>query len=534
MSDDKTEKVEAPEADDQGVEQALYPEVELGGEPEKPEAEPEIESETKEEKARTPGRVPRVIALVMVGILLLACGVMTGAWMQRRGNTSTWTQLGEDLAVGNLVNEDGGVDLTTSLLLSQLENKGKDKETDTNETVLNQLVDGSGGGKLVGSVALMPRDDKLTLELLKLHNETKNSCYSPLSIRYALEMLRLGAGGETKVQIERLLGTTEATHYENVADHMSIANSLWIRNDFVGEVKASYQEALKSKFGAEIMQDSFQTATNINRWIENKSFGMLKNVLQDGDIQNLHTILANVLAIDMNWEREFMKESTSGQYFDFNYASGAVNERYTTINGYGGNDEYYNLAAEATVFAKDLKEYNGTRLQFVAIMPSNDLTEFIQNTNNDQINRLLVGLRRAVGQNDTYRFSFSSYIPKFSMKSGIDNLVDDLKKLGVTDAFDADKADFSGITEADLVIEDAAHKTNFDFSEEGIRAAAVTLLGGRGAGGDGPIPSSAHIVVSINKPFLYLVRDTKTGEIWFAGTVYKPNLWKDDQWMYRW
>lgn len=528
MSDEKAEN--AKDEGDKSVEQALYPEVELGADPEKPEAaEAKV---TPEPKAKGVGKAPKIIILTLVGILILACGVLTGAWMQRRGNTSTWAQLGEELAVGNLVNEDGGVDLTTSLLLSQLENK--DKETSTNEVVINQLVDGSGGGKLVGSVALMPKGDKLTLEILKLHNETENSCYSPLSIRYALEMLSLGASGETKAQIERLLGTAEATRYENVADHMSIANSLWIQNDFAGAVKTSYQDALRSQFGAEILRDSFQTATNINNWLEDKSFGMLKNVLDDSDVQGLQAILANVLAIDMNWEKEFEKESTRPAYFNYQYGNNAKNEQYTTISGGGGNDVYYNLAADATVFAKDLKEYNGTRLQFVAIMPSNDLTEFIQNVNNDQINRLLVGLRRAVGQNDTYNFSFTSYIPKFSMQSGIDNLVADLAELGVTDAFDADKANFSNITDAPFVIESAAHKTKFDFSEEGIRAAAATILGGRGAGGDGPIPNSAHIVVSIHKPFMYLVRDVKTGETWFAGTVYKPSLWKDDQWMYKW
>lgn len=75
-------------------------------------------------------------------------------------------------------------------------------------------------------------------------------------------------------------------------------------------------------------------------------------------------------------------------------------------------------------------------------------------------------------------------------------------------------------------------ETQFDFSEEGVRAAAVTLMGGFGSGGDYLIPSSVDIVVSINKPFLYLVRDVKTGDVWFMGTVYEPNLWENDHVQY--
>lgn len=422
--------------------------------------------------------------------------------------------------------------MLTGVLWQQKLDAGKSPESNSGtETETDQLIEGGGGGKLVGDVALIPQDDQLTLGLLKLHNVQENSCFSSLSVRYALEMLREGTEGETKAQIDQLLGTTTTPKYENVAEHLSVANALWLQDEFAGAVKTEYVDALRNKFGAEVKQDSFQSAVNINRWIEDESFGMLKDVMQDSDVRSLQVLLANVLAIDMDWENKFLDVSTDGHYFNYNSELGETNPKYTTMQGYGGNDEYYNLAAEATVFAKDLKEYNGTQLQFVAIMPSGDLTNFIQNLSNEQINRLLIGMRRAVRQNDTYNFSFASYIPKFSISSGIDDLIADLKTLGVTEAFEPG-ANLSKITEAPLTIGKALQKTQFDFSEDGIRAAAVTMMGGFGAGGDGPIPSSVRIVVSINKPFLYLVRDAKTGDIWFVGTVYEPNLWENDHAQY--
>ena len=62
-----------------------------------------------------------------------------------------------------------------------------------------------------------------------------------------------------------------------------------------------------------------------------------------------------------------------------------------------------------------------------------------------------------------------------------------------------------------------------DLSEEGIKAAAVTAFGGKGAAG--PLVNRMIITIAINHPFLYLVRDKATGDIWFVGTVYDPTLW---------
>lgn len=236
----------------------------------------------------------------------------------------------------------------------------------------------------------------------------------------------------------------------------------------------------------------------------------------------------------MEWQQKYAYEMTDGHYFDFDYDKAEDNIEYTTMHRNSGEDVYYNLAAEATVFAQDLKEYNGTKLQFVAIMPESDLQGFVRETSVNQINRLLVGLRKAVGQNETYVFLFDAYVPRFDMQSGIRDLAADLRTLGVTNAFDPEKADFSKITDdEDFMIQNMIHKTNFDLAEEGIKAAAVTIGGMGGGGGPAPIPNSAHIVISLHKPFMYLVRDTKTGEVWFAGTVYQPRLWAEDRAEYK-
>ena len=104
--------------------------------------------------------------------------------------------------------------------------------------------------------------------------------------------------------------------------------------------------------------------------------------------------------------------------------------------------------------------------------------------------------------------------------------MNDLKQLGITDIFDIDKADLSGITSTEAFIDTALHKANIEFSNEGIKAAAATGMGGAGAAGcwftyDYEVPVK-EVNLTFDKPFLFLIRDKNSGEVWFAGTVYEP------------
>ena len=106
-------------------------------------------------------------------------------------------------------------------------------------------------------------------------------------------------------------------------------------------------------------------------------------------------------------------------------------------------------------------------------------------------------------------------------------LKEDLPKLGIVDIFDAEKANLDGIAEkAGVFIDTAVHKANIDFSNDGIKAAAATAMGGVGAAGGGfdylfDVPVE-EIDMTFDKPYMFLIRDKNTGEVWFTGTVYEP------------
>ena len=196
-------------------------------------------------------------------------------------------------------------------------------------------------------------------------------------------------------------------------------------------------------------------------------------------------------------------------------------------------DFYFNDTDEVKVFAKDLKEYDGSTLQYVAVMPKNeDLQKFIANTNAEKLSNIIFSLKEPVLENmkDGVVTKITGKIPFFSFNYSL-NLKADLQELGVKDIFEESTADLSAMLttaegEPKLSILDAIHKANIDFSNTGIKAAAVTVVaGGRGAGGgdfeylwDVPVET---IDVTFDKPFVFLIRDKSTGEVWFTGETYE-------------
>lgn len=185
-------------------------------------------------------------------------------------------------------------------------------------------------------------------------------------------------------------------------------------------------------------------------------------------------------------------------------------------------------------FAKDLKEYNGTTLEYIAIMPQNEeLDNFISNIDAEKINKITNNLKelKLENFNDGVVTKITGFIPKFKFEYEL-NLQEDLKKLGITNIFDMSKANLKGITsEKDIFIGKVSHKANIEFTQDGIKAAAVTTIGGMGAGGsfdylyDVPVE---EIDLTFDKPYMFIIRDKQTGEVWFTGTVYNPLSWSEE------
>ena len=460
------------------------------------------------------------------------------------------------------------------------------------------------------------------LYFLQLENKKENKIYSPLSIKYALEMLAEGAEGETKKQITDIVGDYSPKKYNNNSN-MSFANALFVKDTFKDGIKNTYIDALKNRYNAEVIYDSFSTSTNLNNWVSNKTFKLVDNLFDDVSQEDF--ILTNALAIDMEWvnkiqrdDHDYIVNYSSSHHLDYwyrikqlakdmeeakepkyktikfgenNYEAaaleiGAVINKYNIVNILGKNnikktvgeaydkwladgacgrtgepdretwlkenfDQYikeieepYKDISSSTdfrfyvdenvkEFAKELKEYNGTQLEYIAIMPTQtNLDEYIKNVKPEDIKQLINKLKDVKIENfkEGVITEITGYIPIFKFEYELD-LMNDLKSLGITNVFDSEKADLSNLSSGDAVIDTVAHKANIEFSNDGIKAAAATLAGGYGAGGcefDYKFkPLVEKIDLTFDKPYMYIIRDKKTGEVWFVGTVYEPKEYHD-------
>ena len=197
-------------------------------------------------------------------------------------------------------------------------------------------------------------------------------------------------------------------------------------------------------------------------------------------------------------------------------------------------DFYVYTDEEVKVFAKDLKEYDGVTLQYIGIMPTKEnLDAFIEKVDMKKINGYISNLKDVdeyADFNDGVVTKIYGYIPKFKFEYDLD-LMKDLKLCGITDVFDKTKADLSKMVEGEAVISTVLHKANIEFTQDGIKAAAASMLGGEGAGMpfdyffDVPIE---EIDITFDNPYMFLIRDVETNEIWFAGSVYEPLSWDEE------
>lgn len=355
---------------------------------------------------------------------------------------------------------------------------------------------------------------------LKLEASDKNLIYSPLSIKYALSMLREGANGSSKEELDNVLSKTSLAKYTNIKDVLSLANSVFIKETYKIHVKDSYLKSIKDLYDAEVFYDKFENASNINSWISEKTFNIINNMVSDTYFENpnLEMILVNALAIDMEWDNPFEGEKTYSS--DFTKSNGdkvsvAMMNQITDSKKY----KYYQ-DDDYTLVSMPLKKYQDAELEFVAVLPKNEnLKDFVTD---NEFEKNLKSLLEKMNNVSNKKLNIS--IPRFEYDYSI-KLAKDMNLLGVLDVFSPSKADFSGISDTGLYVSDMLHKADIKFSERGIKAAAATVIF---------MTDKSEIVepegieyLRFDKPFIYIIKDAKTDEVWFVGSVNEPLLWEN-------
>ncbi len=359
----------------------------------------------------------------------------------------------------------------------------------------------------------------------KLSAQEGNLFFSPYSISTALAMTYAGARGNTWDEMKKALhfplNPTERAlhdafgklvHDMNAAGkkkgyQLSVANALWAQEDY--KFLDEYTGLVTKSYDAGLNKLDFRTATEaaretINKWVEKQTNDKIKDLLKPGVLDPMtRLVLTNAIYFKGDWASKFKKEAT--QDLPFTLANGEKIK--APLMQQTGEFGYADLSEDMVGGGFRVLEmpYAGDELSMVILLPER-IEKFMPTQQN--ISAWLGVLRKQ---------KVVVFLPKFKMTSEF-KLNDTLSALGMKDAFVADKADFSGMDGTkSLFISAVVHKAFVDMNEEGTEAAAATGV----VVGVTCMPQ-APPVFKADHPFVFLIRDKKTGGILFMGRVMNP------------
>lgn len=391
--------------------------------------------------------------------------------------------------------------------------EAKDLMQDVKSRVVSGVEDLTTNNETVTDFAI-----RLLQESLK---EGENTSVSPLSVLSALALTANGANGETRTQMETAFGMSveELNRFlysyvealpQNEDYQLKLANSIWFTADERFSVMQDFLQQNADYYGADIYQTAFEKEAlqDINGWVKEKTDGMIPEII-DKIPKNAVMYLLNALSFDAKWQEAY--KETQVREGVFTLEKGSVQRTQKVTYMYGKENGY--LEDElATGF---LKYYKDGKYAFVAMLPKEEVTvaEYVASLNGTHVKQLLEG--KADIEVDTA-------IPKFEAEFQVE-LSDVLKNMGMQDAFDENRADFSGIGKYDgkeIYINQVLHKTYLSVGEQGTKAGAATAVEMAAKTSLAPEPNKK---VYLERPFVYLLIDCETNIPFFIGTMMNVN-----------
>jgi serpin B len=360
-----------------------------------------------------------------------------------------------------------------------------------------------------------------------IRGAASNAVISPASVAIALAMARAGARGETAAQMDTVLhslGSDEQAEAINALDAaltglsgsyrardgetydlvLRIANAPFAQHDTAWE--QAFLDALASRFGAgmrlvDYRADAEGARRLINAWVDEQTERRIPELLAEGLLDDMvRLVLVNAIYLKAPWEVPFTLEATKPA--TFTRLDGTIVEvpmmAVTESFGYAEGDGW--RAVELP--------YVGGSLALTVIVPG-DLAAFEGRLDADALETVTGALaeRQVV-----------LGLPRFEAETKVE-LADLLRQLGMPLAFDPIEADFSGMTaEEQLSISDVIHQANITVYEKGTEAAAATAVVMRATS----MPDEP-IHMTVDRPFLFALRDTATGAVLFLGRILDPS-----------
>jgi len=361
-----------------------------------------------------------------------------------------------------------------------------------------------------------------------LKDEEGNLFYSPYSISQALAMTYAGARGETAQQMADTLHfilSPDALHpafnsldielsqrgegAEGTDDEgfrLNIVNAIWGQDGY--EFLSEFLDVLAENYGAGLRLLDFintpeESRLTINNWVSDQTEGRIEDLIPQGLIDTLtRLVLTNAIYFNAAWQYPFNEDTTADGAF-YLLDGGEV------IVPMMSQTESFSYAEGDGYQAVELL-YDGGELSMVILLTqAGHFEAFEESLGAQQVDGIMGRLEP--GQ-------VALTIPKFEFESDF-SLKETLATMGMPVAFSRD-ANFSGMTgNHDLFIADVIHKAFVSVDEAGTEAAAATAVVMKLTA----VPEEP-VEVTIDRPFIFLIRDIETDTILFVGRIFNPGV----------
>ncbi len=369
---------------------------------------------------------------------------------------------------------------------------------------------------------LVKGNDEFAFDLYgRLREREGNLFFSPGSISTALAMTYAGARGDTADEMAKTLHFTlppDRLHPafaallkdlrgagQKRAYQLSIANALWgqkgegFKDDFLKLTRDNYGAGLRE---VDFAHNADGVRKEINTWVEKQTQDKIKDLLPPDFIKpTTQLVLTNAVYFKGEWNSQFKKDRTREAPFD----DGSGTKVQAPLMAQAGKFRY--LDADGVQVLE--MPYAGKELSMVVLLPRkvNGLSDLEKSLTADTLAGWL-------GKASEQEVDVS--LPKFKVTSEFE-LAGRLAALGMKKAFVPGQADFSGMNgREDLYLSAVVHKAFVDVNEEGTEAAAATGVG------IVRLALPQRQVFRADHPFVFLIRDTRNGDVLFLGRVVNP------------
>ncbi len=327
-----------------------------------------------------------------------------------------------------------------------------------------------------------------------------NLVVSPLSAGYALSLLLEGATGQTREELDDMLGGSFAgiEPYTDEKTIVTTASSVWLKDGI--RILDSYEKAISEKFSAQVFTRDFasrSTVQEINSWCSGHTAGRIPSIM--GEIpRNSVMLLLNALYFKAPWAKPFDEDAT-------------IRDTFHAVSGDQGNVSFMTRSARMNYMKGDsfgaLSLDYDKRYSMLVVLPDQgkDLASVVEKLDAGTLSDVI---------DATSPRQVELRLPRFTVETDLD-LNPTLVSMGMKAAFNGG---FGNMTNAPVAVSQVKQKCFVKVNEEGAEAAAVTSISMRLTSVARPDPPVRFFV---DRPFVFAIYDRQTKDIYFEGCMVK-------------